>query len=405
MSNADSASMRFFGTSNYASSAVAGDRVRVFIGGSPSPSANIGATDTTIEFWLKGNAADNSTSAPTCGSSGPFAGSDGWIPGHIIIDQDLAGSSSQGIASADWGISLGANTIAYGVRGRAEAGITICSNVGVLNGLWRHVAIQRRVNDGRMWLFVDGALTATGIGASGDKSYPPALITDLPNSDPYTVFGAEKLANFTWPNYRGLLTEVRFSTTLRYGTATTLNAAVFSRPTARFTPDAQTASLWHFSEGSGSVVADAAGNSPAQVRFTVDEAMPAWSTDSPFPAAALCALDIDGNGSTDASTDGVLIVRHLLGLSGGSLISGAIGSGATRDATAIATYIASLDLNADGTALAAPSALTDGLLIYRALAQRSGSALSTAALGTGATRNAQQVIDWIRLTHGASCIP
>jgi hypothetical protein len=319
------ASMRFFGTSNYPSSADAGDRVRVYIGGPNTPSANIGATDTTIEFWMKGRATDNSVGAPNCQSSGPFAGSDGWIPGHIIIDQDLAGESNQGIASADWGISVGANTIAYGVRGRTEAGIAICSNVGVLNGLWRHVAIQRRVSDGRMWIFVDGALTATGVGATGDKSYPPLLITNLGNSDPYTVFGAEKLANFTWPNYAGLMTEVRFSTVLRYGTATTLGP-VFTRPTARFTPDAQTAMLWHFSEGVGTVVADSAGNSPGQVRFTPDETMPAWSTDSPFPAASPCALDVDGNGSAAASTDGLLILRYLLGFTGNTLTSGALKS-------------------------------------------------------------------------------
>jgi hypothetical protein len=75
------------------------------------------------------------------------------------------------------------------------------------------------------------------------------------------------------------------------------------------------------------------------------------------------------------------------------------------DAAQIASYIGTLNLNADGNALATPSALTDGLLIYRALALRSGTGLSTAALGSGATRNAQQVIDWIRTTNGASCIP
>ena len=42
------------------------------------------------------------------------------------------------------------------------------------------------------------------------------------------------------------------------------------------------------------------------------------------------SLDVDGNGATDALTDGVLIVRHLFGFSGDSLIDGAIGTNATK---------------------------------------------------------------------------
>jgi hypothetical protein len=54
-------------------------------------------------------------------------------------------------------------------------------------------------------------------------------------------------------------------------------------------------------------------------------------------------LDIDGNGTTDALTDGLLIIRYLFGLRGASLINGAIGPGATRTtSTAIETYIQSL---------------------------------------------------------------
>ncbi len=45
-------------------------------------------------------------------------------------------------------------------------------------------------------------------------------------------------------------------------------------------------------------------------------------------------LDVDGNGFNDALTDGLLVIRYLFGLRGEALISGAIGSGATRTTAA-----------------------------------------------------------------------
>lgn len=56
----------------------------------------------------------------------------------------------------------------------------------------------------------------------------------------------------------------------------------------------------------------------------------------------LAQLDVDGNGRPDAS-DGLLIVRYLFGLRGSALIADAIGQGATRDTAAkVETYIQSL---------------------------------------------------------------
>ena len=52
-------------------------------------------------------------------------------------------------------------------------------------------------------------------------------------------------------------------------------------------------------------------------------------------------LDVDGNGNVDALTDGILILRYILGLRGDALIGGAIGPNATRTtAPAIEEYIA-----------------------------------------------------------------
>lgn len=54
-------------------------------------------------------------------------------------------------------------------------------------------------------------------------------------------------------------------------------------------------------------------------------------------------LDVDGNGSYSATTDGLLIVRYLLGLRGAALINGAIGVGPTRSsAPTIESYLGAL---------------------------------------------------------------
>jgi hypothetical protein len=51
-------------------------------------------------------------------------------------------------------------------------------------------------------------------------------------------------------------------------------------------------------------------------------------------------LDIDGNGSTDPLTDGLLALRGLFGFSGATLTTGAIGGGCSRcDAPSIEAYL------------------------------------------------------------------
>ena len=51
-------------------------------------------------------------------------------------------------------------------------------------------------------------------------------------------------------------------------------------------------------------------------------------------------LDIDGDGESKPLTDGLLLIRYLFGFSGDSLVSGAIGSDATRNtAEAVEGYI------------------------------------------------------------------
>lgn len=59
------------------------------------------------------------------------------------------------------------------------------------------------------------------------------------------------------------------------------------------------------------------------------------------PSHALCGQDVDGNGRVDAATDGLLTVRYLLGFRGAALTTAALGPGASRTAADIAAAMAS----------------------------------------------------------------
>ena len=62
-----------------------------------------------------------------------------------------------------------------------------------------------------------------------------------------------------------------------------------------------------------------------------------------FDAHHLGMIDIDGNGTADALTDGLLVIRYLFGLRGAALTQGAVGVGAQRTtATEIETFIRSI---------------------------------------------------------------
>ena len=96
----------------------------------------------------------------------------------------------------------------------------------------------------------------------------------------------------------------------------------------------------------------------------------------------------------DALTDGLLIIRYLFGLSGTSLTAGALSSTAARtDPAAIKAYLdsihTSLDIDGNGTA----DALTDGLLLIRYLFGLRGNSLIAGAVDPLATRKTAQDIE------------
>ena len=105
------------------------------------------------------------------------------------------------------------------------------------------------------------------------------------------------------------------------------------------------------------------------------------------PVRAIDTFDIDGDGTKDALTDGLLVLRHLFGFSGTTLTEGVIGGDATRSTVSeIESYLQTngvyLDVDEDGTT----DALTDGLLLLRHLFGFSGQTLVEGAVGATASR-------------------
>lgn len=260
------AALRFFGDANNDD-----QRVKIQIDvlppdSSSGPPADIGAEDFTLEFWMKAASADNiNNSGLLCGAN------NNWIWGNIIIDRDRY---EQG---RSYGVSIDNGMLRFGADNIFNQTYTICGTTNVLDNQWHHVAVQRRISDGLLQLYLDGSLEAEFDGPDGDISYPD---DGVPNntgcggpctfSDPYLVIGAEKhdLAD----DYNGLLSEVRLSNTLRYPA---------SVPSQVFITDINTVALYHFDEGTGTIANDTSGApggpSHGEIRTGV-----VWSADSPF---------------------------------------------------------------------------------------------------------------------------
>ncbi len=113
---------------------------------------------------------------------------------------------------------------------------------------------------------------------------------------------------------------------------------------------------------------------------------------SPMPSG----FDVDGSGGPpDALTDGIIIIRAMFGFTGAALVQGAVAPGGA-DAAAIAeharTFVVGLDIDGDGR----QDALTDGILLIRYLFGFRGDALAAGAVSPGASRRSgADVAAWI----------
>lgn len=120
--------------------------------------------------------------------------------------------------------------------------------------------------------------------------------------------------------------------------------------------------------------------------------MPSSPSNSVTPTASTVGmhiLDVDANGQYDPMTDGVMIVRYMFGLTGSSLTTGVVGSLANRaDPTQIGDYLNSIRSYLDVDNNGVVDALTDGVLIIRYLLGLTGPPLVQGAIGKDAMRTA-----------------
>ena len=251
---------------------------------------------------------------------------------------------------------------------------------------------------------VNVTFTAPASGASGKFSNNTATITVASNAagiasapftanaiggGPYTVTAnAASLpaVNFSLANGSPLMiTQDPANTSVAVGATASFTAAAAGFPT----PTVQ----WFLSVDGGANFSPVGGATSATLSFTAQAtdtnklyraSFTNGSGSVTTTAATLTAsfgpmLNIDNSdvsSTYDAQTDGVLLLRYLLGLRGAALIANARGTGASlRDATQISTHIetnlAKFDVDGDGQTLA----LTDALMILRRLHNPAASAV------------------------------
>ena len=216
------------------------DRIKIRID-NPEKNADIGM-NFTIEFLMKCNLNDNQLGANVLEGN-----NDDWVLGHIIVDRDIFGSGDYG----DYGISLANGRIAFGVNNGTDS-YTLIGNTFVADNNWHFIAVTRNHSTGKICILVDGVIDKCAeTNVTGDISYRNNRNTDWKN-DPYIVLGAEThdYDNNLYPSYNGFLDELRISNIIRY----TENY----NPTYYLNDDINTMALYHFDEGEGNILYDAA---------------------------------------------------------------------------------------------------------------------------------------------------
>lgn len=206
-SSASSFSIRFFGTGT-----AQRDRIKIPVDDDVAGSAgntpiDVGAGDFTIEFWVKGNLADN----PTANAGGDVdLLTNAWMNGNVVVDRDILGGSD-----ADFGVSIAGGFVRFGT-GRGQTATdnehTLEGNTLVLDGAWHHVAVVRERDSGEKAIYVDGALDVHSMaGAStADLSYPDGGVVGAQDAlGRFLVIGAAKHDLPQFPAFNGFIDEIR----------------------------------------------------------------------------------------------------------------------------------------------------------------------------------------------------
>ena len=242
-----SSSLRFSGTVD-----TTYDRATIQV--DQGASANIGASDFTIEVWLRPDATQNN------GSGGA------WWMGNIFLDRDILGNGERG-----FGASLRDGRVTFMTTPAGGSQTLFTASSDIRDDAWHWIVITYDRDTGRVQIYVDGAREANATGSSGELNF----LSSSNVKNRLIELGGEKHFQGT-PSYVGYMTELRFSNVVRY---TGNSIAV---PTAALGVDGDTVGYWSFSEGSGGVLTDTAGSTNGAVIFGGSPQAPVWTNESPY---------------------------------------------------------------------------------------------------------------------------
>jgi CSLREA domain-containing protein len=357
---------------------VVGTASNVEIGGTVAGAGNvvsnaaadgIAVTNTNVNVTIQGNNIGTDVTGTVamgngnCGINVIFGSAGGTIgdpAGSAVGANVIAFSGSNGIGISTGGGASGWNIAANSIHDNANLGIT-------LGGRCDDLSSNPLPND-------------TGDGDAGANNLQNYPVLDSPSLGAGTV---------------------SLSGSLNSTPASTFRVEFF----ANYICAAKGNGQGRIFLGSTTVTTDATGN---KTFGPLDFALPsvnlvftATATDADGNNSELSAcaglprlLDIDDNGSYDALTDGLILIRYLFGLRGPSLVFNAIGAGANRNTSAeIESYIASVLQGFDIDGNGQTDALTDGLIALRYLFGLRGPSLVVGAVGAGASRATATAIE------------
>ncbi len=241
---------------------------------------------------------------------------------------------------------------------------------------------------------VDAQLFGTGVGPIFDSSLPPGSALDFGNLRP----GSSETLSLSIGNVSGDADGGNAALT----GLTLLSATIGGADASLFAvPDFVANTVLHKGQSLDlSLTFDAmdlTGSKVASLSILTDQGMPLGVAGETFTfdlAGSFSDLNVDGNGVTDALTDGVLIIRYLSGFRGQQLVQDALAPDATRtDPTEIVEFLdlsqtTMLDVDANGSS----DAQTDGVLALRYLFGFTGEKLVEDALAPDAVRTDPQEI-------------
>lgn len=144
------------------------DRVKIPVDNPETP-ADVGASDFTIEWWMR-LPADSSNTPGSCVE---------WICGNILFDRDILSGNAR-----DYGISLFNGRIRFG---SGSTSTTVQSSARITDTTWHHVAVTRARATGAQCIFIDGVLDICGNTPAGDISYPNGYTDVQAPNNPYLV--------------------------------------------------------------------------------------------------------------------------------------------------------------------------------------------------------------------------